>query len=51
MAKAGLARGAAGAPLPGAPTRPEVNGDFRTEGGVAVENEGVSEVEVEEELA
>jgi len=46
MAKAGLARGSAGARMSDAPTRPEVNGNFQAEGGFAVE---VPEVEVEEE--
>ena len=50
MAKAGSARGAAGAPMPdGAQMPPEVNGRFQPEGGLPVEGEAIPEVE--EELA
>lgn len=49
MAKAGLARGAATAPVPGVAMPPEVNGRFPPEGGLPVERAGTPEVE--EELA
>jgi hypothetical protein len=49
MAKAGLARGAARAPMPDDGMPPEVNGRFQPEGGLPVEREGI--LEVEEELA
>jgi|GEM_PF-2872114 len=49
MAKAGLARGAARAPVPGVAMPPEVNGRFPPEGGLPVERAGTPEVE--EELA
>ncbi|MEX0853889.1 MAG: hypothetical protein WD036_11495 [Bauldia sp.] len=45
MAKAGLARGAARPPVPDAPMPPDLNGRFQAEGGLAVEDEGVPEVE------